>query len=110
MKKITASGDSWNFLLSKGRIVDARDIADLLRCIDTTTEHEQGPPFDLLRRFVHTQDDCGAVRSIAGAWFDNIAKQPSAALALLLSKKEVDNVAVSSFGRPGQRMAVRGSA
>ena len=44
------------------------------------------------------------VRSIAGALFDNIAKQPSAALALLLSKKEVDNVAVSSFGRPGQRM------
>ncbi len=35
--KITASGDSWNFLLFKGRAVDARDVADLLRCVDTAT-------------------------------------------------------------------------
>ena len=44
MTKITVSGNSWNLLLFKGRIiVDARDMADLLRCIDTTTEHEQAP-------------------------------------------------------------------
>ena len=97
MKKITVSGDSWNFLLFKGRIVDARDMADLLRCIDTTTEHEQG-------RFVHTHDDGAAVRRIAGTLFDNIALQPSAARALLLSKEEVHHAVVSSVGRPGQRM------
>ena len=112
LKKIYVAGDPspWNFLQFKDCVVDARDMADLLRCIDWTIAGEEdeeggdGLPFDLLCRFVHTPDDCGAVRNIAGALFDNIAKQPSAALALLLSKKEVDNVAVSSFGRPGQRM------
>ena len=77
MKKITASGDSWNFLLSKGRIVDARDIADLLRCIDTTTE--QGPPFDLLRRFVHTHDDGAAVRGLSPRHRWNTFRQHRAA-------------------------------
>ena len=45
-----------------------------------------------------------SVRGIAGTLFDNIALQPSAARALLLSKEEVHQAVASSFGRPGQRM------
>ncbi len=44
LKNITVSGDSWNFLLFKGRVVHTSDAADLLRCSGTTTAHEQGPP------------------------------------------------------------------
>jgi hypothetical protein len=67
LKKIYVAGDPspWNFLQFKDCVVDARDMADLLRGIDWTIAGEEGEEggdglrFDLLRRFVHTQDDCG---------------------------------------------------
>ena len=55
-KKICVVGDPspWNFLQFKDCVVDARDMADLLRCIDWTIAGEEGEEggdglrFDLL--------------------------------------------------------------
>ena len=44
LKKIYVAGDPspWNFLQFKDCVVDARDMADLLRCIDWTIADEEG--------------------------------------------------------------------